>query len=291
MWRDCLWHHRQSPTLQCSPCHLPRGLCSAPSARRRAGNRLPPSPSTSISPRDIHVHVSAAPTQVVAILEKSREDISPCVECLLEVPHWLTAITGVSEVKRVMSNWGLFHFRDARSCLCVHPTEKSNLQALSKEFITDGFYFFFSLARLAVSLECPFALTRDVQGHRGLQTMSSVRGVCRAVLPTRPPKIADFSCTGPGKGNLHTSFRPCLKFIFRSASMEKEPSETRQGQILADNLSRVPCDSSFSTDVPCPQQTDDWCLIADVPGNTNPHAAMLCIHKAIIKMEVILLSA
>lgn len=92
---------------------------------------LPPQPSEKQAPsfpcpclKDIRVHISTAPTQVVAILEKSRKDISPCVERLLEVPHWLTAITGVSEVKGVMSNWGLFHFRDARSCLLVHPTER-----------------------------------------------------------------------------------------------------------------------------------------------------------------------
>lgn len=71
---------------------------------------------------------------------------------------------------------------------------------------------------------------------------------------------------------------------------EREPSETREDQILAWNLPRVLYASSLSTGVPRPRQTNDWCLIADIPGNTNPHAAVLCIHKAIIKMEVILLS-
>lgn len=109
------------------------GLCCGP--QQRAKSRHPaslPGLSTSLSPRELCAHISTAPTQVVAILEKSREDISPCMEHLLEVPHWLTAITGVSEVKGVMSNWGLFHFRDARSFLLVHPMETSNLQAFSK---------------------------------------------------------------------------------------------------------------------------------------------------------------
>lgn len=128
---------RKSP-LAVQPLLLSVGAVLCPSARHPASL---PGPFTSLSARELCAHISTAPTQVVAILEKSREDISPCMEHLLEVPHWLTAITGVSEVKGVMSNWGLFHFRDARSCLLVHPMERSNLQAFSKRFIIDGVFF------------------------------------------------------------------------------------------------------------------------------------------------------
>lgn len=83
---------------------------------------------------DIRVCISTAPTQVAAILEKSREDISPCAECLLEACGWVTAITRVSEVKGVMSNWGL----TLQGCQILAPCapygEKQSVQALSKEF-------------------------------------------------------------------------------------------------------------------------------------------------------------
>ena len=77
----------------------------------------------------LHLHLSeghpcafsTAPTQVAAILEKSREDIGPCVERLLEVPQWLTAITGVSEVKGVMSNWGLFSLQGCQTLSACAP--------------------------------------------------------------------------------------------------------------------------------------------------------------------------
>jgi len=39
--------------------------------------------------------------------------------------------------------------------------------------------------------------------------------------------------------------------------MEQELSETREDQILADNLPKVPCASSLSTDAPRPWQIND----------------------------------
>lgn len=62
------------------------------------------------------------------------------------------------------------HFKDAKSQLLVHPMERSNLQALSEEFIIAFFFFFppylFIYLRLMVSLKNPFVSIRGVRAER-----------------------------------------------------------------------------------------------------------------------------
>lgn len=74
---------RKSP-LAVQPLLLSVGAVLCPSGKHPASL---PGPFTFLSARELCAHISTAPTQVVAILEKSREDTSPCMEHLLEVPH------------------------------------------------------------------------------------------------------------------------------------------------------------------------------------------------------------
>lgn len=102
---SCTWWYgdseRQTPP-ELPLLHVPLPWCNMFSS----GTQLPALPPSSLLGQ-LCVHQHCSHSSGCYFGKEQRGYISPCAECLLEVRGWVTAITRVSEVKGVMSNWGL----------------------------------------------------------------------------------------------------------------------------------------------------------------------------------------